>query len=63
MKNKQTKSWHTYTLFLNKKCSINQENLWKKTKKQNTIANTEAELILRIFLFFVQSEPEYSYKL
>ena len=52
MKSKQTKSWHTSTLFLNKKCSINQENLWKKTKKQNTIANTEAELILRIFLIF-----------
>ena len=39
--------------FLNKKCSINQENLWKKTKKkQNAIDNIEAELILRIFLFF-----------
>ena len=35
----------------------------KNPKKQNTIANTEAELILRIFLIFVQSEPEYSYKL
>ena len=35
----------------------------KKTKKQNTIANTEAELILRIFLIFVQSEPEYCCKL
>ena len=42
-----------YYTFLNKKCSINQENLWKKNnKKQNTIANTEAELILRIFLIF-----------
>ena len=42
-----------YYTFLNKKCSINQENLWKKNnKKQNTIANTEAELSLRIFLIF-----------
>ena len=41
--------------FLNKKCSINQENLKRQTNKENTIANTEARLILRIFLIFLSN--------
>ena len=63
MKSKQTKSWrHTFT-FLNRKCSINQENLWKKQKNKIQLLMPGLSLLLGYSSGFVQSELEYSYKL
>ena len=52
MKSNEAKSWHTFTLFYVRSVLLIKKIFEKKQKKQDTIANTEAELILRIFLNF-----------